>query len=111
MASAVPEMGTQITTLMQDLMAKSKEEIVVLGFNDDLDVVKPDSSSCVFRLRVTPALLATGTGVALVAYILWRWHVVGINWDPFGLSKFSGVIGDAGKGIRQRWDEIFGGWG
>ena len=106
-AMLAPAMMAKAENAAATVMREMRQEICVLRFNDDLDLVGPKEKYC-FKLAITPALISSVGGLALLIYLAWAANRYGWKWDPFGIGKFN--FGDLTKSLTEKATEAGDNW-
>lgn len=83
-AALAPSLMSKAEGIAATVLKESRQEIVVLRFNDELDIVGPKEPHA-FKVTITPALIGTLglIGIALyiiVAYMKWKSTEQGKEW-------------------------------
>lgn len=87
LATMAPELIKESKDLIKAYLDRHKEQVLELGFDRGLGVVKPDGPDAVFKLRITPALIEGAAGIVFLGIITWAFLTGRFKWDPFGLAK------------------------
>ena len=77
-AALAPAMMAKAEGIAATILKESRQEIVKLRFNEDLDVVGPDEHA-VFSLTVTPALIGTIGAIGVAILIISRLAASGVG--------------------------------
>ena len=82
-AMLAPAMMAKAEGIASTIAREMRQEICVLHFNEDLDVVGPGQKYA-FKFTITPALISSIGALALGLYIAWCVKVWSSNKDPWG---------------------------
>ena len=69
-AALAPSLMSKAEGIAATILKESRQEIVKLRFNEELDVVGPDEHA-VFSLTVTPALIGTIGAIGIAIYVIY----------------------------------------
>ena len=82
-ALLAPAMMAKAENAAATVMREMRQEICVLRFNDDLDMVGPNDKYS-FKFTVTPALIGSIGALAVTIYGLWILKTWAADKDPWG---------------------------